>query len=95
MLSLGGSFEFLNEAYPVQTGVPGLSVDENFVIIACVIVIQYKRMRKAGIDTPKMNPGQKATWTKDQVGLIKYIPAEYRSNDVGMLSTVSKTKHKT
>jgi len=51
MPSLGvNPFEFLDEFFIPKTTVLGLSVDEDFVIIACVVFTQYQRVTDGQTD---------------------------------------------
>jgi len=51
-------FEFLDEPYSAKTMVLGLSVSENSVILACVVLTQYQRVTDGQTDvTTTTNTG--------------------------------------
>jgi len=53
--SLGvNHFEFLDEFFIPKTRVLGLSVGEDFVILACVVFTQYQRVTDGQTDIPTM-----------------------------------------
>ena len=57
-------FEFLDEFFIPKTRVVGLSVGEDFVILACVVFTQYQRVTDRQTDIPTMaSTGLAATLT--------------------------------
>ena len=57
-------FEFLDEFFIPKTRVLGLSFDEDFVILACVVFTQYQRVTEGQTDIPTMaSTGLAATLT--------------------------------